>query len=132
MKRRALVLCLLAATVACTGPTADPKPGTLPSQKPVLSPDIAGQDTAKPPPYDKAKYDGRVVIDCGIETDGSTSQCFIVSVEGNDRFIEQSLNFAKNAKFMPAVKNGVPVRVDRQRFEVRFPADNDTNKPAIP
>ncbi len=116
MRRRAAAFCLLAATAACT-PTLDPKPTLLPPQTPGPGP---AKQIVYPPQVLEAKLGGRVVVECTIETDGSTSGCFLLSVEGDDAFVEPALNFIKDTKFLPATRNGVPVREEHFRYIVKF------------
>ena len=72
-----------------------------------------------------AQREGRVVVVCDVEPTGTTSGCAVQSVQGGAAFGEAALRWVQQARYRPAVHNGVPVREAHHAFNITFKLNND-------
>ena len=80
---------------------------------------ISGPALQYPPPMVALGIEGSADIECTVDVDGSTSDCKVDAVAGNSSFGDEALKHAENARFKPAVRNGVAIK-SRHRWHVVF------------
>ncbi|MDI2091716.1 energy transducer TonB [Commensalibacter oyaizuii] len=94
--------------------------GSGPPDRSAGSRPINGAQIQYPPDMEAIGKEGRVILSCDVETNGSTSNCTAISVNGGSSFKEAALNYARRARYRPATRNGVPVKEYGHRYTVTF------------
>ena len=106
--------------------TAAPKPSTAAPTGPetaVSAKPIGGKPLVYPPRMRDQEHEGGVDFDCAIETDGTTSDCQLVAVQGDDEFAAAARTYVQAARYKPATRGGVPVRQAHHKIHVEFRLD---------
>jgi protein TonB len=86
---------------------------------------IAGPALEYPPAMQDAQREGRVVVACDVGTDGNTHNCAIETVQGGAAFGSAALKWVQNARYRPAIHNGVPVAEPHHAFNITFKLNSD-------
>jgi protein TonB len=68
--------------------------------------------------------EGQVEVTCDVDADGATSNCAVGQVQGGQAFADAALNYVRQARYKPAIKNGVPVAEPHHRFNISFKLGN--------
>jgi len=99
-------------------PPAPPAPA-VPDQEVSARP-IAGPPLDYPKRMKDTGREGAVDLECTIDADGSTSSCLIIEVHGGDAFGDAAINWVKNNRYKPRVRNGVAVKEEHHRIHIGF------------
>ena len=109
------------ATVAAVAP---PAPQAPPVAR-VTAPSVPDSDVSAVP-IDKGKgleyprrmqdqqREGSADVECAVDTDGRTSNCSLVGVVGGQAFGDSALAYVKQARFKPAIHNGVAISTNHK------------------
>ncbi|CAI3952096.1 Periplasmic protein TonB [Commensalibacter communis] len=81
---------------------------------------LNGAQIEYPPDMEAAQKEGRVILSCDVETDGSTSNCHVISSSGGMSFTKAALKYVNSARYRPATKNGAPVKELGHRYTINF------------
>lgn len=81
---------------------------------------LNGAQIEYPDDMEREQKEGKVILSCDVETNGSTSNCHVVSSSGGSSFTRAALKFAGNARYRPATKNGVPVKEFGHHYTITF------------
>jgi periplasmic protein TonB len=101
-------------------PVAPPAPPPAVPDQEVSARPISAQPLVYPPRMASTGREGSVDVECTVDTDGSTSNCAVLEAHGGDAFADAAMNYVKNAKYKPRIRNGVPLREDHHRFHIAF------------
>ena len=96
-----------------------PAPAPVPDSEVSAKP-IAGPPLAYPPRMLQAGREGRVDISCDVDATGATSNCAVTGSTGGDTFAEAALAYVQQARYKPAIRNGVPAREPHHTFHIIF------------
>jgi periplasmic protein TonB len=81
---------------------------------------------AYPEAYSDAPHDGRVTVDCMIETTGVPTNCRVIAQTGGPAFATETLRWLTgptHPTYSPAVRDGQPRREEHQWAITFLPAD---------
>ncbi|CAK7192529.1 hypothetical protein COMNV_00730 [Commensalibacter sp. Nvir] len=81
---------------------------------------LNGARIVYPPDMEEAGKEGRVILSCDVETNGSTNNCKIISAIGGNSFKEAALEYVHRARYSPATLNGKPVKELAHRYTITF------------
>ncbi len=81
---------------------------------------INGVKMQYPPDMLAAGKEGRIIVSCDIEPDGSTSGCKVVESKGGSSFKAEALRYVNAARYRPATRKGTPVREKNHLLTVSF------------
>ena len=98
---------------------APPAPAPVPDSEVSAKP-IAGPPLVYPPRMLQAEREGKVDITCDVDTDGGTSNCAVTAAIGGSAFTDAAMAYVQQARYKPAVRNGVPVKEPHHTFHIIF------------
>ncbi len=121
MRWRAMIggLCLSALLCGCeqTAPLVR-APATAQGDSVRLVP-LRNARLVYPPEAEKAGIQGRVTLDCAVDTEGATENCRVV--HGADPSLDAAaLSFVRASRFQPVLRDGVPTRIEHYAFAINF------------
>jgi protein TonB len=119
------------ATVAVVAP---PAPQAPPVQRAPPAPSVPDSAVGArainnvklvyPPRMIDQGREGRVDVTCDVDVDGATSNCVVGSVTGGQAFADAALAYVRQARYKPAIRNGVPVPEPHHTFDIVFKLGN--------
>ena len=62
----------------------------------------------------------KLVVACDVGVDGHTHECVIESLIGSAVFKDPTLRWLQSARYVPAMRNGVPVVERHHVYHFRF------------
>jgi len=81
---------------------------------------ISGPALVFPPRMQASGREGSVDVACDVETDGSTSNCEVISSSGGSAFVDAAMDYVKHARYKPATHNGQAVKESHHRWTISF------------
>ena len=115
--------CLLAMLSAC----ADSRTSTVQSINAVP---LNNVQPVYPPTLQALGLEGSVRADCSITVAGTTGGCHILSAI-HPLFERSALSYVDGARYRPATRDGVPVRVEHHVFNIDYVLYRITSVPVI-
>ncbi len=98
-------------------PPAPPAPA-VPDQEVSARP-ISGAPLVYPKRMQDTGREGFVLIECVVDTAGHPSDCKVAEAHGGDAFGDAAMNYVKEARYHPAVRNGQPV-TEKHQWRIDF------------
>ena len=86
---------------------------------------LAGPPLDYPQRLVEAGKEGWVDVQCDVDETGRTSLCSVIANEGSNSFADHALNYVKNTRYTPALRNGVAVTEAHHRFHIVFSIKQD-------